>query len=256
MNCTTDGGQWTVWYVSRHPPVRDTFTRGNANAECPKLERADKRNCVTEWPDHRSSSNACDRLLVGLLGGAGRSGLHPDPPKRISALAAEVSLPLPRSLSSTSVFFLTAQTFEKRFYLQTDRMCKLLLDVLLNYREKNEYLLHEFVIMPNHFHLLLTPMRTLARAMQCIKGGFSYRVKRELNFPHTFWQTSFYDRRVRDVEEYRQFKNYIYMNPVRKHLCDKPEEWEWSSASGTSRLDEAPQRLKPETNCGSAWMRP
>jgi len=133
-------------------------------------------------------------------------------------------LPLPRSQSCTSVFFITAQTFEKRFYLQSDRMSQLLLDVLLKYREKKEYLIHEFVIMLNHFHLLITPMRTLGRAMQCIKGGFSYRVKREMSFSPTFWQTSFYDRRVRDAEEYRQFRKYIYLNPLRKHLWGQPEE--------------------------------
>jgi putative transposase len=106
--------------------------------------------------------------------------------------------------------------------------------------------LHEFVIMPNHFHLLVTPMRTLERAMQCIKGGFSFRVKRELSFPDTFWQTSFYDRRVRDAEDYWQYRKYIYLNPVKKHLCSRPEDWEWGSASGRFALDAVPQRLKPE----------
>jgi putative transposase len=129
-------------------------------------------------------------------------------------------------------------------------MSRLLLEVLLNYREKKEYLLHEFVIMPNHFHLLLTPMRTLERAMQCIKGGFSYRAKREMGISYQFWQTSFYDRRVRSAEEYRNFRRYIHLNPVKKHLCVKPEEWQWSSASGRFELDEEPQRLKPEIFIG------
>ena len=123
-------------------------------------------------------------------------------------------------------------------------MSGLLLDVLVNYREKQEYLLHEFVIMPNHFHLLLTPLRTLERAMRCIKGGFSYRAKREIHISYTFWQTSFYDRRVRDAEEYRQFRKYIYFNPVKKHLCVRPEDWEWSSATGTLDLDPAPNYLQ------------
>jgi len=167
-----------------------------------------------------------------------------------SALAGEIKLPLPRSLSCTSVFFVTAQTFEKRFYLQSERMSKLLLQVILNYHEKNEHLLHEFVIMPNHLHLLLTPMRTLERAIQSIKGGFWYRVKRELNFPHTFWQTSFYDRRVRDAEEYWQFRKYIYLNPVKKRLCVTPEQWKWSSANGKFVLNDVPQRLKPDVLVG------
>jgi putative transposase len=131
-------------------------------------------------------------------------------------------------------------------------MSRLLLEVLLNYREKKEYLLHEFVIMPNHFHLLLTPMRTLERAMQCIKGEFSYREKREMGVSYQFWQTSFYDRRVRNAEEYRQFRKYIHLNPVKKYLCQKPEDWEWSSASGRFVLDEVPQRLKPDILVGQS----
>ena len=40
-------------------------------------------------------------------------------------------------------------------------MAQLLVDVLHHYREQTKYLLHEFVVMPNHFHLLITPVETL-----------------------------------------------------------------------------------------------
>ena len=39
-------------------------------------------------------------------------------------------------------------------------MADLLLEVIFHYRDQNKYLLHEFVIMPDHFHLLLTPTET------------------------------------------------------------------------------------------------
>jgi REP element-mobilizing transposase RayT len=51
------------------------------------------------------------------------------------------------------------------------------LDVLLHYRAQGKYLLHELVVMPDHFHLLITPRESLERAMQLIKGGFSFRAK-------------------------------------------------------------------------------
>ena len=59
-------------------------------------------------------------------------------------------------------------------------MASLLIDVLLHYQTQGEYHLHEFVIMPNHFHLLITPIPpvTIERAIQFIKGGFSYRAKK------------------------------------------------------------------------------
>ena len=75
-------------------------------------------------------------------------------------------------------YFITASTFQKRSILQSDRMAGLLVDILLHYRAQGKYLLHEFVVMPDHFHLLITPRESLERAMQLIKGGFSFRAKK------------------------------------------------------------------------------
>jgi REP element-mobilizing transposase RayT len=101
--------------------------------------------------------------------------------------------------------------------------------------------------MPNHLHLLITPLgeTTLERAMQLIKGGFSYRVKKELGFQWNIWQTSYFDRRVRDRTEYSEFVEYIHHNPVKAQLCSNPLLWPYSSASGKFELDPIPQRLKP-----------
>jgi putative transposase len=74
------------------------------------------------------------------------------------------------------------------------------------------------VVMPDHFHLLLTPLTTLERAMQLIKGDFSYRARKELGFTHEIGQPSYYDRRVRDVEEFLAFRDYIRRNSVTRGL--------------------------------------
>jgi putative transposase len=42
------------------------------------------------------------------------------------------------------------------------------------------YRLHAFVVMPDHLHLLITPFDTIEKSVQLIKGGFSFRAKREL----------------------------------------------------------------------------
>jgi len=124
-------------------------------------------------------------------------------------------------------------------------MKQLLVDVLLHYRQEQKYLLHEFVIMNDHFHLLISPLVTLERAMQFIKGGFSYRAKKEFEFGHEIWQPSYYDRRVRDADEFFAFREYIRQNPVKKGLARVPEEFPYSSACRRFVVDEAPQRLKP-----------
>ncbi len=98
--------------------------------------------------------------------------------------------------------------------------------------------------MPNHFHLLITPTLTLERAIQLIKGGFSYRANKQLGYTGEIWQPSYYDRRVRDAEDYINFKHYIRENPVKRGLCNSAEEYPYSSAHPGFILDEVPKRLK------------
>jgi putative transposase len=69
-------------------------------------------------------------------------------------------------------------------------MARLLVDVLAENRRMGRFLLHGFVIMPNHFHLLLTPPAEipLEKALQFIKGGFCFRAKRENSFSLEIWR--------------------------------------------------------------------
>jgi REP-associated tyrosine transposase len=141
--------------------------------------------------------------------------------------------------------FLTFSSYLKTNILQSRRSASLLVDVLLHYHEQKKFELHEFVIMPNHAHILLSPLITMERSVQLIKGGFSYRISREHGFSGSVWQPSYYSRKVRDANEYVAFVSYIHMSPVRKHLVERVEDWEFTSAGKRWILDEAPQRLKP-----------
>jgi putative transposase len=107
-------------------------------------------------------------------------------------------------------------------------------------------LLHEFVLMPDHFHLLMTPSIALERSVQLIKGGFSYRAKKELGSNAEIWQRGFSDHRIRDWEDYERHVNYIYLNPVKRRLCERAEEYKYSSAYSGWKLDPIPQGLKPD----------
>jgi len=123
-----------------------------------------------------------------------------------------------------------------------------LIDTLYNYRSKGNYLLHEFVIMPNHVHLIVTPTGiTLERTMQLIKGGYSHSLRVNGRPALEVWQPGYTDQRIRDAEDWAQHVEYIHLNPVRAHLCRSPEEFKYSSASGLYELDPVPQRLKPVT---------
>jgi putative transposase len=150
-----------------------------------------------------------------------------------------------RGNTGHGTYFITASTFHKQSPFQSERMAGLFIDTLLHYRAQRNYLLHEFVLMPDHFHLLITPTLTLERSLQLIKGGFSFRARKELGFGGEIWETSFYDIRVRDIEDCYAFRHYIHQNPVKRGLAERPEDYPYSSAGSRFNLDEVPQRLKP-----------
>jgi putative transposase len=143
-------------------------------------------------------------------------------------------------------FFISATAWGRRSVFQTERMAGLLLDVLRDYREKRRFQLHEFVLMPNHFHLLLTPAAgiSLEKCVQYIKGGFSFRAKKELGYAGEIWQAGYNEHRVKDASDYQQHVRYIYENPVRARMCGSPKEYEYSSASGKYEVDPAPEHFR------------
>jgi len=142
---------------------------------------------------------------------------------------------------------ITTSTWERRDLFRNERWANLFIDTINHYRG-SAYLLHEFVIMPDHLHSLITPMTSLEKAVQFIKGGFSYRAKKELGSNVEIWQKGFSDRRVRDESDYRMHATHIRQNPVRKHLCDQPDQDPYSSASRRFELHREPQGLKPSSS--------
>jgi putative transposase len=156
--------------------------------------------------------------------------------------------------NNRQTYFVTSTTWGRRGLFRDEKWAKLFLEVLYHYGETG-YQLHEFVLMWDHFHLIITPKTSLERAAQFIKGGFSFRAKKELLSQLEVWQPGFSDHRIRDAEDYHLHKDYVYQNPVKKGLVSAPHEYPYSSAAGSFDLDPVPQWLKPHSNaraCGTA----
>jgi putative transposase len=154
---------------------------------------------------------------------------------------------------SDRTFFVTSVTDGRRAILQSECMARLLLDVLYSYRSQGRFLLHEFVIMPDHFYLLITPAVnvSLEKALQFVKGGFSYRAKKELGFSSALWEAGFTNRRIRDAEDYQNHREYIRENPVKAHLVERCKIYPYSSAFPGLELDAVPLGLKPLVRAGA-----
>jgi putative transposase len=146
---------------------------------------------------------------------------------------------------SQRTFFVTTVTWRRLAIFRVEARARLLIDVLLGYRDQGKYLLHEFVVMPDHIHLLLTPAAemSLERSVQFIKGGYSYQVRKGEKIQ--VWQESFTNHRIRDAEDYEGHCEYVRMNPVRARLVQDAATYPFSSAGSGVRLDEVPQGLKP-----------
>jgi putative transposase len=151
-------------------------------------------------------------------------------------------------------YMIGSQTWARRELFRNEKWADLLIDTLYHYRA-SAYLLHEFVIMPDHFHVLLTPLVPLEKAAQFIKGGFSYQARKQFRSNLEIWQKGFPDHRIRDAGDYQAHVSYIHLNPVRRHLCERPEQYLYSSAHIGFELDPAPQGLKPDSSKNEAAAR-
>ncbi len=105
----------------------------------------------------------------------------------------------------------------------------------LHYEDGRRYVLSAFCIMPNHVHVVCTPLlaedgtyHTLASILQSIKGFSAIRANQVLGRKGTFWQHESYDHVVRDEAELHRIVEYVLSNPVKAGLVKQWQDWQWS----------------------------
>jgi len=111
----------------------------------------------------------------------------------------------------------------------------------LKHYDGTGYKLHAYVVMPDHLHLLITPIESVEKSMQLIKGGFSFRAERELDWNGEIWQPGFTDHRIREEEDWRRHLEYIRTNPIEARLTEDVALYEFIGFPSI----EFPQGLKP-----------
>jgi REP element-mobilizing transposase RayT len=76
---------------------------------------------------------------------------------------------------SPGTFFVTAVTARHRPIFRRESTASILIETLAHFRNLRRYWLHEFVVMPDHVHALITPAPgvSLERALEWVKEGFS-----------------------------------------------------------------------------------
>jgi putative transposase len=141
---------------------------------------------------------------------------------------------LKRFHGSGQSHFITFTCYRRLPHLQGEKAREVFVAALEQARLHYQFLVYGFVVMPEHVHLLISePERaTVANAIQSLKISSSKQsaVDRECDGRRaSLWQRRYYDRNVRDYEEFVEKLRYIHRNPVKRGLAGKPEDWTWSS---------------------------
>jgi putative transposase len=142
--------------------------------------------------------------------------------------------------SGEFAYFVSTQTAGRKPFSRHERWAKLMLATLGHY-DGSGFKLHAYVIMPDHLHLLIAPFEAIEKSVQLIKGGFSFRAKRELDWKGEIWQQGFTDHRIRDEEDWIRHIEYIRMNPVEGRLVQDSALYEHMGFPDK----DFPQGLKP-----------
>jgi REP element-mobilizing transposase RayT len=117
-------------------------------------------------------------------------------------------------------------------YLRRPEVAEMVANALRHFHGVR-YRLEEWVIMPNHVHLLIWPMpnHTLSEILRSRKRHTARQANLLLGRTgETFWQPESFDHWVRNEDERARIRRYVRDNPVTAGLCARPEEWRWSSA--------------------------
>ncbi len=116
-------------------------------------------------------------------------------------------------------------------YLKDKKIAELVEDTLF-YFDNKKYKLIAYVLMPNHAHILIKPLKnqSLASIMHSLKSYTSHEANKILVREGKFWSKEYFDRFMRDYEHFVKTVDYIHNNPVKAGLCERFDEWRFSSA--------------------------
>jgi putative transposase len=148
------------------------------------------------------------------------------------------------------IYFITLCTQDRIPIFHDARRCRMAIDALRIVANRLKFIIHAYCLMPDHTHLLVegqTPSSNLLRFVLQWKQLTGYLFRREL--PPRFWQRRFYDHILRHAEDSEAVAWYIWKNPVRKGMVEKPELYPFS---GSFTLD-WPKVFSPPS---CAWTPP
>lgn len=136
------------------------------------------------------------------------------------------------SIQNDQLMFITTNTFKRQPIFTDPGMARLSIETLYNVKTLHPFLLFSFVVMPDHWHMLIRvpPPGSISKIMNSWKSAvvMNSGLKK-------IWQARFYTKIINDQPE--NVISYIHQNPVKAGLTTKAANYPWSSASEKFALD-------------------
>ena len=155
-----------------------------------------------------------------------------------------------KSKEQNLVHYVTAVTYARVPIFREDQSCSLFIEALSETCIKDPFKLIGYVLMPDHFHLLINPIDlNISTVIGKLKGRSASKILKHLRTrveshvlsrlklirplasgqTHAVWLQDFSSIDIWNHKFIRQKLHYVHMNPVRAGLCDHPAKRRWSS---------------------------
>ncbi len=127
------------------------------------------------------------------------------------------------------IVFITQVVKDRTPIFLDDDMVKLLIYILRYVKVKHSFKMLAYVILPDHFHLLIQPndKSNFSQIMHSLKSRFTRAFKKKKNITDhlNLWQRRFWDHIIRNEQDFENHFHYIHFNPIKHGYVDLPQDW-------------------------------
>jgi putative transposase len=140
----------------------------------------------------------------------------------------KIRLPLP-VYDKGHAYFITISTFQRFPWFQKHTpLFRSALELMRSLANDHDIIIYAWCFMPDHMHLLIQGDNIIG-FIRLFKGKMT-PVARSIESNRRLWQRSFYDHALRKEESLSEIACYIWENPVRAGIVDKPKDYSWSGS--------------------------
>jgi len=139
----------------------------------------------------------------------------------------------PRLEAKNCFYHITSRGDNKNPIYAVEKDYRVFLKYLLKTKEKFKFSIYAYVLMTNHFHLLIqTQLANLSKIMHYLNTAYAVYYNRTHKRCGHLFQGRYNSLLVDTNNYFLKLTRYIHLNPVKAKIVEKPEEYKWSSYRG------------------------